>query len=55
MVAVVVVMAAVVEIVAIVVVIKREVKGNFTQSARFGGRFSLAHAFARGRPPDAPA
>jgi hypothetical protein len=34
-------MAADVEIGAIVVVIKREVNGNFTQSARFGGRFFL--------------
>ena len=33
------VMAADAEIAAIVVVIKRKVKGNFTQSARFGGRF----------------
>jgi hypothetical protein len=37
-------MAADAEIAAIVVVIKRKVKGNFTQSARFGGRFFLREA-----------
>ena len=38
------VMAADAEIAAIVVAIKRKVKGNFTQSARFGGRFFLREA-----------
>ncbi len=47
------VMAADAEIAAIVVVIKREVKGDFIQSAHFGGRFFLREgATARDRGGD---